>query len=189
MDHTRTDILQLQRDVAIARDQQAYKTLFTHFHKSLISFGVSIVRSKEAAEEIYSDIMLKIWDLGPDLANIDDLKVYLVTCARNASLNYLHKYYKIKTVDLDSLDPGMRGGTTPEEDLLTTEFQRTLAKAVNSLPAKSQLVYKLIKEQGFRYKQVAEILGISVNTIEGHMSTALKKLSAALSDYLKSRKR
>jgi RNA polymerase sigma-70 factor (ECF subfamily) len=47
-------------------------------------------------------------------------------------------------------------------------------------------VYKLIKEDGFSYKQVAEILEISVNTVEGHMTTALKKITASLRNYLRS---
>ena len=174
----------MQHGVAIARDQQAYETLFKFFHKSLISFGTSIVKSKEAAEEIYSDVMLKLWDLGPDLININDLKVYLFVSVKNASLNYLGKYYKLKTVDIETIHLELKDVKTPEEALLSSEFQNTLAQAIRSLPPKSQLVYKLIKEEGFSYKQVAEVLEISVNTVEGHMSTALKKLSISLSTYL-----
>jgi len=179
-------IVQLQHGVAIARDQEAYKTLFKYFHKPLIRFGASIVKSKEAAEEIYSDLMLKVWDLGPALIDIDNLKIYLFISVKNASLNYLAKYYKLKTVDLETIHLELPHIETPEEDLLSSEFQKYLAQAIKSLPAKSQLVFKLIKEEGFSYKQVADILEISVNTVEGHMSTALKKLSASLTTYLRS---
>lgn len=180
------DIIQLQHNVALSRDQQAYKMLFKYFHKPLIRFGVSIVKSKEAAEEIYSDVMLKLWDLGNALNNIDNLKTYLFISVKNASLNYLDKYYKIKTQDLDSINIELQHIVTPEEELLTSEFQRNLALAVQSLPTKAQLVYKLIKEDGFNYKHVAEILGISVNTVEGHMTTALKKISISIRNYLRS---
>lgn len=183
MSSSQPDIVKLQLSVAIARDQQAYKTLFKYFYTSLISFGTSIVRSREAAEEIYSDIMLKMWDLGPALTSIDNLKIYLFISVKNASLNYLEKYYKIKMVDIETIDLKLQDVKTPEEDLLSSEFQRTLAQAIRSLPAKSQLVYKLIKEEGLSYKQVADVLEISVNTVEGHMSTALKKLSTWLSTY------
>ena len=169
----------------MARDQQAYKALFKFFHKPLIRFGTSIVRSREAAEEIYSDIMLKIWDLGPALININDLKVYLFASVKNASLNYLAKYYKLKTVDIETIHLELQHVKTPEEDLLSSEFQRIMAQSIKSLPAKTQLVYRLIKEEGFSYKQVADIVEISVNTVEGHMSTALKKLSMSLSTYLR----
>ena len=181
-------IFQLQHAVALARDQEAYKTLFKYFHKPLISFGTSIVKSKEAAEEIYSDIMFKVWDLGPALIDIDNLKIYLYISVKNASLNYLAKYYKLKTVDIETIHLELQHVKTPEEDFLSSEFQRSLAQAIKSLPAKSQLVFKLIKEEGFSYKQVADVLEISVNTVEGHMSTALKKLSTSLGTYLRSGK-
>jgi RNA polymerase sigma-70 factor (ECF subfamily) len=180
------DIIQLQHDVALSRDQQAYKMLFKYFHKPLIRFGTSIVKSKEAAEEIYSDIMLKMWDLGNALNNIDNLKTYLFISVKNASLNYLAKYYKLKTQNIESIDIELQHVSTPEEYLLTSELQRNLSVAIKSLPTKAQLVYKLIKEDGFSYKQVAEILEISVNTVEGHMTTALKKITASLRNYLRS---
>jgi RNA polymerase sigma-70 factor (family 1) len=179
-------IYQLQHAVALARDQEVYKTLFKYFHKPLIRFATSIVKSKEAAEEIYSDIMLKVWDLGPALINIDNLKIYLFISVKNAALNYLAKYYKLKIVDIETIDLELQHVKTPEEDLLSSEFQGHMVQAIKSLPAKSQLVYKLIKEEGFSYKQVADVLDISVNTVEGHMSTALKKLSASLTIYLRS---
>jgi RNA polymerase sigma-70 factor (ECF subfamily) len=91
-------------------------------------------------------------------------------------------------VDLETIHLELKQVKTPEEDLLSSEFQKNLAHAIKSLPAKSQLVYKLIKEEGFSYKQVADVLEISVNTVEGHMSTALKKLSTILSAYLRSGK-
>lgn len=188
MSQPQIDIIQLQHDVAVFRDQQAYKILFKHFHKPLIHFGTSIVKSKESAEEIYSDVMLKLWTLGNALNNIDNLKVYLFISIKNASLNYLAKHYKVKTLDIESVDIELQHVSTPEEDLLSSEFQRSLALAIKALPTKAQLVYKLIKEDGFSYKNVAEILGISVNTVEGHMTAALKKIATSLRSYFRSDK-
>jgi len=162
LSQSQIDIAQLQHRVALARDQQAYKALFKYFYTSLIPFGTSIVNSREAAEEIYSDIMLKVWDLGAALASIDNLKIYLFISIKNASLNYLAKYYKVKTVDIYTIDLKLQHAKTPEEDLLSSEFQIKLRQAIQVLPAKSQLVYKLIKEEGFSYKQVADVLEISV---------------------------
>jgi RNA polymerase sigma-70 factor (family 1) len=179
------DIVQLQKNIAVSRDVKAYEILFNHFYAPLIRFSASIIRSREGAEEVYCDVMLKLWDLGTALNNIDNLKVYLFISVKNASLNYLAKYYKVQTVDIDSIAMELHYETTVEDDLVYMEFRRNLAVAIKSLPAKSQLVFKLIKEDGFSYKQVAEILGISVNTVEGHMTTALKKINASLRMYLR----
>ena len=185
MDRRSIDIIQLQRNVAIGRDQRAYQELFIHYYKPLIRFAITIVGSKEAAEEIYSSVFLKLWDLGSALNNIDHLTVYLYISVKNASLNYLGKYYRVKTVDIDSVDLDLlHGHDSPETSLLQSELRRTIGLAIKALPAKCQLVYKLIKEDGFTYKQVAEILDISVNTVEGHMTTALKKLATSLRPYM-----
>ncbi len=185
LDSSYIDIVQLQRNIAVSRDVKAYETLFTHFYTPLIRFSASIIRSREGAEEVYCDVMLKLWDLGAALNNIDNLKVYLFISIKNASLNYLAKYYKVQTVDIDSIAMELHYDGTAEDDLVFREFSRNLAVAIKSLPAKAQLVFKLIKEDGFSYKHVAEILGISVNTVEGHMTAALKKINSSLRMYLR----
>jgi RNA polymerase sigma-70 factor (family 1) len=184
LNHVQVNIIELQRDVAIGRDQKAYRELFMHYYEPLIRFATSIVRSREGAEEIYSSVFLKLWDLGNALNNIDNLSVYLYISIKNASLNYLAKYYKVRTVDIDSVEVDLLQADTPEQNLLQSELQRTIQLGIRSLPAKCQLVYKLIKEDGFSYKQVAEILNISVNTVEGHMTTALSRLAKSLQPYL-----
>lgn len=185
MNNLHIDIVQLQRNVAIDRNVSSYSQLFCYFHKPLLRFAESIVKSKEAAEEIYSDVMLKIWDLGAALNNINNLRGYLFISVKNSALNYLARYYKVRTVNIDSVQLELTGGENPEESLIRSEFNRNLSLAVKTLPSKAQLVYKLIKEDGFSYRQVAEILGISVNTIEGHMTNALKKINNSLRAYLR----
>jgi RNA polymerase sigma-70 factor (family 1) len=178
------DVVHLQYNIAVLRDERAYKELFVHFHTPLTRFAASIVKSGEAAEEIYSDVFLRLWDLGNAFRNIENLRLYLYTSIKNASLNYLAKYYKVQTVDIDSVNLDFLRQEDPEESLLLSEFQRMSSLAINTLPAKCQMVYKLIREDGFSYKEVAEIMKISVNTVEGHMTIALKKISASLRMYL-----
>lgn len=185
MKKTDTDIIQLQRKVALTRDRRAYQELFLYFYKPMTRMSRTIVRSKEAAEEVYSSVMLKLWDMDRTLRDVDSLTVYLFVSIRNESLNYLSKYYKMDIVDLESIDlMRLQGEYTPEETLLQSELNRTIHRAIRSLPVKCQLVYRLIREEGLSYKEVAEVLHLSVNTIEGHMTTALRKLSVSLRPYL-----
>jgi DNA-directed RNA polymerase specialized sigma subunit, sigma24 homolog len=67
-----------------------------------------------------------------------------------------------------------------EETIVYNEINTYINNAINALPPKCLMVYKLIKEEGFSYKQTAEILDLSVNTIEGHMQNALQKISSYL---------
>lgn len=179
-------LIHLQYKIAVNRNEKAYKELFLHFHQPLIAFSFLITKSKEASEEIFSDVFMKIWSMGAELNNIEHLKVYLYKCMKNASLNYLAKSSRRAIIDIDSLPfDNLKNETTPENLLTHQELKESLSKAISSLPLKCGMVFKLIKEENLSYKQVAEILSISVNTIEGHMTTALKKISYSLQRYNK----
>jgi RNA polymerase sigma-70 factor (family 1) len=183
---TTVDIIQWQHDVAVDRNQYSYKQLFLHFYSSLVGFSASIVKSSEAAEEIYSDIFLKLWDMGGKLETIDNLKLYLYKSIKNASLNYLARYNKVNAIDINGIQVEQYvNHHTPETILLEGECSKNIFNAIQALPGKCQLVYRLIKEDGLSYLETAELLGLSVNTVETHMKTALKRLNASLALYLR----
>lgn len=178
------DILFLQNRVAYVRDELAYKKLFFHFYSSLQRFSFSIVKDFETAEEIVSDTMMKIWDMGNKLASIEKLDAYLFTTTKNACLTFLSKA-KLKISELVGIDINhISDYENPETQLHASEIEKKINLCINDLPPQCVMVFKLIKEEGFSYKKVSGILEISQNTIETHMRIALKKIRLALSQYL-----
>ena len=178
------DILFLQNRVAYVRDELAYKKLFFHFYNSLQHFSFSIVKDFETAEEIVSDTMMKVWDMGNKLASIDKLDSYLFTSIKNACLTFLSKK-KLQLTDIAAIDINLIPEyENPESQMQLSEIEKKLDSCVNELPPQCVMVFKLIKEEGFSYKKVSGILEISQNTIETHMRIALKKIRFALSLYL-----
>jgi RNA polymerase sigma-70 factor (ECF subfamily) len=69
---------------------------------------------------------------------------------------------------------------TPLEQLVFSEMNQALQVAIDALPPRCRLIFNLVREDGLAYKEVAEILGISVNTIDCQMAIALKRISASL---------
>ena len=178
------DILFLQNRVAYVRDELAYKKLFFHFYSSLQRFSFSIVKDFETAEEIVSDTMMKIWDMGNKLASIEKLDAYLFITTKNACLTFLSKT-KLKISELTAIDINyISDYENPETQLQASEIEKKINHCINELPPQCVMVFKLIKEEGFSYKKVSGILEISQNTIETHMRIALKKIRSALSQYL-----
>ena len=80
-------IQELQQRIALYDDQPAYKELFSLFYKSLQQFAVSFVRSPEVAEEIVSDVFIKVWKKRAGLSRIHNLKLYLFISTKNGALN------------------------------------------------------------------------------------------------------
>ena len=87
-------IAELQQRIAVYEDSVAYKKLFFSFFLPLKSFSYAIVKSKEYAEEIVSDIFVEIWAKRKQLQEIKDLKMYIYISVRNASLRKFQQIQK-----------------------------------------------------------------------------------------------
>ena len=170
--------------IQFADDQLAFKELYEQKFFRLFQFALAFVRSKLIAEEIVNDTFLKLWNKRNKLNAIDNIDVYLYVSVKNASLNFLrrpaHKHISLDEIDIEYLHIC----TDPGSILVTSELQKMLEKAINSLPPRCKLVFKLIKEDKLTYKQVAAILGVSVKTVDTQLGIALRKLEDILSPIL-----
>lgn len=144
-----------------------------------------MVKTREAAEEIIEDVFIRIWQQRSQIIEIRNLRVYLYTAVKNGSLNFLATKAKENlTESFDHLDIECQAGSDPEQLLITTEMFNRIQQAVDALPPRCKMIFKLIREDGLKYKEVAEILHISVNTIDAQMAIAVSRIAAALkSDF------
>lgn len=162
-------------------DQRAFRLLFEHFYPELMRFVFFYLKSRESAEELLQDVFLKIWQMRAMLLTILNFRAYLFTTTRNHCLNYLQKH---KTVflpfdDLPLMDTA-GNDDNPQQVLEFEETQQRATAAVESLPTQCRLIFQLVKEQGFSYKEVADLLSISPRTVETQIGIALRKLAAVL---------
>lgn len=173
----------LQSRIARYEDQQAYKELFTEFYFYLHYFATGFIKSKQSAEEIVSDVFIKIWEKRKELERIGNLKVYLYTATRNISLNYLEKQKRSATYSIEEESvAGIKSiYFNPEQLLITAEMMIRIQKAIDSLPPRCKMIFKLVKEDRLQYKEVAEILHISAKTVENQLAIALHKIGSAVS--------
>jgi len=171
----------LQTRIARFEDQQAYKELYLALYPSLFSFTSGIIKTKPAAEEIISDVFIKIWEKRQDLDLIVNLKVYCFVIAKNLSLNYLEKQKRISTLNIeDYADTLTDVFIDPEQLMITSEMMERIKIAVDALPARCKMIFTLVKENNFKYKEAAEIMSISVKTVENQLAIALKKISVSI---------
>jgi RNA polymerase sigma-70 factor (family 1) len=173
----------LQSRISIHEDQVAYKELFTGFYYYLHNFALSFIKSKQSAEEIVSDVFIKIWEKRFELEKIGNLKVYLFVATRNISLNYLEKQKRNATSGIDEklAEDARSFYYDPEQLLITEEMMQRIQNAIDALPPKCRAIFKMVKEGDLHYKEVAEILGISVKTVENQLAIALRKIGTAVS--------
>lgn len=174
-------IKDLQRQIAVYEDESAYKELFFILFNSLTRFATGIVHSKEIAEEIVSDVFISIWNDRTKLNAIDDLQLYIFVAVKNNSISKVKQLNKRTTVSIDEIDVEMDSlYQNPEEQLLSKESLGRLETAINHLPQRARLIFKLAKEDRMRYKDIAVLLNISVKTVDNQLAIALKKLTTTL---------
>jgi RNA polymerase sigma-70 factor (family 1) len=182
-------IPRLQERIAIS-DQSAYKELFELFYKRLFRLAFIITKSHELSEEIVSDVFIGLWRKRDNILEIGNLKVYLYVAIRNTSLNYLARLTKTNVVSIDDLEfEPFHPFSNPEEALVTKEMNQRIIRAIQSLPPRCRMIFKLVKEDGLTYKEAAEVLHLSVGTIDNQLVLAIKKLSGLLFySYIKGKK-
>ena len=162
-------------------DQLAYRQLFILFYNKLSRFVMGFTKSKELTEEIVSDVFINIWRRRKNIVEIKNLKLYLYVSAKNITFNYLKKLHRENFTDLDSVEIEPEDPfADPGAALITREMNLKLKSAINDLPPRCKLIFTLIKEDELTYKQTANLLDISVSTVENQLSIALKKISSAI---------
>lgn len=178
---TAQEIHELQNRIADYDDVAAYKKLFFHFFLPLKSFSFSILKTKEIAEEVVSDVLIEIWARRKQLPEIEDLKMYLYVSVRNASLRKLQQTQKTTVLSLDELEVEFASADPDAEaSLITGELAKKIELAIDQLPPQCKIIFKLAKEDKLKYKEIAVLLNISVKTIDNQLSTALKKIASVL---------
>jgi len=146
-------------------------------HESLIDFANSFLNSTEDAEEVVSDFFIVIWKRRESLGEIKYPKLYFFAGVKNTALNRikLNKRQHITTgTDWQS---SLRSiFFNPEELMLSHESVKNIMKVINELPPRCKMVFKLVKEEGFKYAEVSQLLDISIKTVEAQMAIAFKRL-------------
>lgn len=176
-------IKDLQRQIAMHEDMRAYKKLYMLLFDGLHRFSYSLIKSYEGAEEIVSDVFIKLWQIRKQLHHIDNLKGYLYTIARNFSLNYIAKKSRNPVSHLNDIDvETVIEFNSPEDLFISNETIKGIEQVVHKLPAQCKMVFQLVRDEGLKYKEVAAVLNISVFTVRNQMSIATKKIGDALSN-------
>lgn len=181
MEKIDSDIAALLHSVSVNSDEPSYRRLFDLFFPGLKRFARCFLGSRELAEEAASDAMIALWEQRQRLREIENIRVWLFVIARNKCLNMLRHQESRATLPLDHVSVDISfPGKDPEQICINSEMRKKMEKAVNGLPQRCKLIFKLVKEEGLSYKEVADILHISPKTVDAQMVTALRKITQSI---------
>jgi RNA polymerase sigma-70 factor (ECF subfamily) len=157
-------------------NEKAFEILFDKYYRQLCSFCDYFVKDSCLSEELVADVFATIW-IKRHVINVEyNLKNYLYIIAKNNSLAYLRKN-KIETFPINNEIKNSRvSSCSPDGNMLQSDKEMNISHILDILPPKSRKVFELHKFEGFKYKEIADLLNISTKTVENHLGKALKIL-------------
>lgn len=164
-------------------DATAFEALFYLLNARLIKFSMYYVHQKEVAEELVSDVFVNCWLNRSNLSHVRNPETYLFISVKNSALNYAKKMSTIHLVDIDEHSTQLVDIYRPDHELEKKELMLKLDQEIGKLPQQCRIIFRLVKEDGMKCKEVADILNISTRTVHTQLFRAMKKLSAAMTVY------
>jgi RNA polymerase sigma-70 factor (family 1) len=161
-------------------DAAAFRLLYDRYWKRMLAKAYTQLGSHADAEEVVQDTFINLWNRRERLQLKYTFTTYIAAAMRyeimaRIARNKIRLHLSLDDVTVKPIADDATRQWLDFEDLLAE-----IESAVQALPEKCQLVFRLSREQGLTEKQIAEHLSISPKTVEAHMSKALKSLRSAL---------
>lgn len=163
-------------------NEHAFKALFQKYYSSMCRFADQFLNDNEMAEETVQELFVRIWEKRSNLNIETSVKHYFFRSVRNHCLNQL-QHQKIRLQYATRMKETAYQETDPDLCYIEVGLVEKIEKSIDSLPPKRQEIFRLSREKGLKYKEIADELNISVKTVEAQMGLALKHLRDELKEF------
>lgn len=167
-------------------DGKAFEILFKKYYLPLTRFVWRYVNSKAIAEELIQELFTILWEKREDwdMDTEKSIRAYLYKSARNLALNQI-KHQKIKDkYESEWMSRKENPVIEFHDQKREQQIRNAIDQAIEELPARSKMTYKLHRYDGLTYPEIAEVMEVSVKTVESQMTRTLKNLRDRLSYLL-----
>lgn len=168
---------------AIKRDDHgAYETVFREYYRPMTAYAFRFLHDLTESESIVQDVFLRLWQKRKEIMITSSLQNYLFRSVKNNCINYI-EHEKIKTGYQDMVIKNEADRSEYSEFFLEYGLRMKIQAAIAALPQKRQEIFRMAREDGLKYREIADQLKISVKTVETQMTLALKQLRESLKAY------
>ena len=171
----------LLRELVSERNREAFSELYLIYSPRCKAFVYSLLKDNSTTEDIVHDIFTKIWLKRDAVSQVSSFSNYLYRMARNAVFDFFErnlvcqKYQTFKQKDPDVF------GESVEDRVNAHELELAIFHVVSSMPEKRKIVFSLSRYKGLDNCQIADLLDISIRTVENHLSTAMAEIRKYIS--------
>jgi RNA polymerase sigma-70 factor, ECF subfamily len=170
-------------DKIVFGDKKDFEILFNENYERLAYYAYQYLKDKDNAEDVVQELFSKLWINRVELPKDANINAYLYSAVRNACLNQI-KHQKVKEAHFSNFEIPVLNNDYIENKIDANDLSKLIETAIFELPPERQKIFLLSREQGLKYQEVADKLGISIKTVEAQMGKALRSLREQLKDYL-----
>lgn len=170
-------------------NEKAYKYLYDQHYSMLCHVANGYLHDALLAESIVGDVIFHIWEIRETLEISTTLRGYLMRSVRNRCINHIHskqERVEVSFSNLSSEEPMQLviSDSYPLGQLLERELEEKIQEAIGGLSGECRVVFMKSRFEEMKYDEIAQDLGISVNTVKYHIKNALSSIRGDLEKYL-----
>jgi RNA polymerase sigma-70 factor, Bacteroides expansion family 1 len=165
-------------------DIDEFEKLFRSLYGPLCRYAFRYVRDWDAAEEVVQDFFYNYWKNRGSITVKISLKAYFYRSIRNNALRYIEHLNITRKYAQTVIDSGEEyGPAVASDELELQELNAIIEQTLNELPERTRRVFKLSRFEGLKYQEIAELLSVSIKTVEADMGRALQLFRKKLKRY------
>ena len=178
-----TEILSDERSLVlrlIEGDEDAFCELYAAYKNRLIYFAMRFLKSREYADDIFQDAFAVVWQ-GRRFINPDaSFSAYLYTIVRNRILNQLRDLSNQDKLREQILSQAVNYTNETKDEIIANDLRQFISRALQQLTPRQREIFQMSRERQMSHREIAEVLGISVNTVQESISISLRTLRTYL---------
>lgn len=167
----------------IGGDEDAFCELYATYKNRLIYFAMRFLKSREYAEDVFQDVFTVVWQsrrfINPDAS----FSSYLYTIMRNRILNQLRNAANEEKLKESILSQALDYTEDTKREVMLNDLKSLISHALQQLTPRQREIFEMSREAQLSHKEIADKLGISVNTVQEHISISLKLIRTYLIKY------
>jgi len=173
----------------LSGDVPSFESVYRYYYPRLNYFAKQYLLDAEASKNIVQDVFTDLWDKRMTLHKDTNLNAWLFTVTKNKSLKTISQlksrqnydnYIKSRQLEIDykSLSD------FDTSNLMFDELQTLIESALKKLPPACRKIFEMSRFEDRKNREIAEILNLSIKTVEAQISKALRSLKTDLKDFL-----
>ena len=167
----------------IGGDEDAFCELYATYKNRLIYFAMRFLKSREYAEDVFQDAFTVVWQsrrfINPDAS----FSSYLYTIMRNRILNQLRNAANEEKLKESILSQALDYTEDTKREVMLNDLKSLISHGLQQLTPRQREIFEMSREAQLSHKEIADKLGISVNTVQEHISISLKLIRTYLIKY------